>query len=87
MHTLDKFNKIIGMKYLKVVHLNDSKGELGNGLDRHQHIGKGQIGEKGFRQLLKNSVIRQLPLILETPIDENFGDRENIAKIRSLTSI
>ena len=87
MHTLDKFNKIIGMKYLKVVHLNDSKGELGNGLDRHQHIGKGQIGEKGFRQLLKNSVIKQLPLILETPIDENFGDRENIAKIRSLTSV
>ena len=81
--TLDQFNKIIGMKYLKVVHLNDSKGELGNGLDRHQHIGKGHIGEEGFRQLLKNPDIKQLPLILETPIDENIGDSENIEKIRS----
>jgi deoxyribonuclease-4 len=81
--TLDQFDKIIGLKYLKVVHLNDSKGALGNGLDRHQHIGKGHIGEEGFRQLLKNPDINQLPLILETPIDENIGDSENIAKIRS----
>ena len=82
--TLKKFDQIIGLKYLKVVHLNDSKGELGNGLDRHQHIGRGFIGENGFRELLKNSTIKQLPLILETPIDETFDDEYNINKIYSL---
>ena len=82
--TLNKFDQIIGLKYLKVVHLNDSKGELGNGLDRHQHIGRGFIGENGFRELLKNSTIKQLPLILETPIDETFDDEYNINKIYSL---
>ena len=84
--TLNKFDQIIGLKYLKVVHLNDSKGELGNGLDRHQHIGRGFIGESGFRELLKNSTIKQLPLILETPIDETFNDEYNINKIYSLAN-
>ena len=83
---LNKFDQIIGLKYLKVVHLNDSKGELGNGLDRHQHIGRGFIGESGFRELLKNSIIKQLPLILETPIDETFDDEYNINKIYSLAN-
>ena len=84
--TLNKFDQIIGLKYLKVVHLNDSKGELGNGLDRHQHIGRGFIGESGFRELLKNLTIKQLPLILETPIDETFDDEYNINKIYSLAN-
>ena len=84
--TLNKFDQIIGLKYLKVVHLNDSKGELGNGLDRHQHIGRGFIGESGFREFLKNSIIKQLPLILETPIDETFDDEYNINKIYSLAN-
>jgi len=84
--TLNKFDQIIGLKYLKVVHLNDSKGELGNGLDRHQHIGRGFIGESGYRELLKNLTIKQLPLILETPIDETFDDEYNINKIYSLAN-
>ncbi len=84
--TLNKFDQIIGLKYLKVIHLNDSKGELGNGLDRHQHIGRGFIGESGFRELLKNLTIKQLPLILETPIDETFDDEYNINKIYSLAN-
>ena len=84
--TLNKFDQIIGLKYLKVVHLNDSKGELGNGLDRHQHIGRGFIGESGFRELLKNLTIKQLPLILETPIDETFDAEYNINKIYSLAN-
>lgn len=82
--TFNEFDRIIGLKYLKIIHLNDSKGELGNGLDRHQHIGKGNIGNIGFRQLLKNNIIKKLPLILETPIDENYGDKENIKQIKLL---
>ena len=84
LDTIKTFDKIIGLKHLKVVHLNDSKGELGNGLDRHQHIGQGHIGEDGFREILKHSLIKNLPLILETPIDENFSDKDNIQKIYSL---
>lgn len=82
--TFNEFDRIIGLKYLKIIHLNDSKGELGSGLDRHQHIGKGNIGNIGFRQLLKNNIIKKLPLILETPIDENYGDKENIKQIKLL---
>ena len=70
---------------MKIVHLNDSKCEIGNGLDRHQHIGHGHIGEDGFREIVKHSLIKNLPLILETPIDENLGDEDNIQKIYSLT--
>ena len=71
---------------LKVVHLNDSKGGLGEHLDRHHHIGQGYIGEKGFREILKNQSITNLPMILETPIDENTGDLDNIKKIQILHS-
>ena len=85
LDTITTFDKIIGLKHLKIVHLNDSKGELGNGLDRHQHIGHGHIGEDGFREIVKHSLIKNLPLILETPIDENLGDEDNIQKIYSLT--
>ena len=85
LDTITTFDKIIGLKHLKIVHLNDSKGELGNGLDRHQHIGHGHIGEAGFREIVKHSLIKNLPLILETPIDENLGDEDNIQKIYSLT--
>ena len=70
-----------------MVHLNDSKGDLGGGLDRHEHIGLGRIGDDGFRVLLDTNMVKDLPFILETPIDENIGNQENIAKIRSFVSI
>lgn len=84
--TLTKFDNIIGFEKLKVVHLNDSKGGLGSGLDRHEHIGMGYIGEKGFRALLHNEIIRELPMILETPVDDRCDDRGNLAMIRKLGS-
>ena len=85
--TFAKFDKTIGLENLKVVHLNDSKGDLGGGLDRHEHIGLGQIGDDGFRVLLDTNMVKDLPFILETPIDENIGNQENIAKIRSFVSV
>jgi deoxyribonuclease-4 len=69
---------------LKVVHLNDSKGDLGSGRDRHEHIGLGYIGDNGFRALLKHEAIRELPLIMETPIDERRDETGNIRKAREL---
>ena len=85
-NTISELDHILGLNNLKVVHLNDSKGGLGEHLDRHHHIGQGYIGEKGFREILKNQSITNLPMILETPIDENTGDLDNIKKIQILHS-
>ena len=82
--TLAKFDDTIGFENLKVVHLNDSKGGLGSGLDRHEHIGMGYIGEKGFRAVLHHKAIRELPIILETPVDDRCDDQGNLAMVRRL---
>jgi len=82
-HTLRRFDETIGLKELKLVHLNDSKGGLGSRLDRHEHIGMGKIGERGFRNILK-SPLGRLPLILETPVDERRSDVENLKVVREL---
>ncbi|MEM3495113.1 MAG: deoxyribonuclease IV, partial [Nitrososphaerota archaeon] len=83
-NTLRDFDEIIGLKLLKVVHINDSKGDLGSHLDRHEHIGLGKIGDKGFRELFHNPHIRELPLILETPVDSRGNFATNLAKCREL---
>ena len=82
-HTLQRFDETIGLKELKLVHLNDSKQGLGSRLDRHEHIGMGKIGERGFRNILK-SPLGRLPLILETPVDERRSDVENLKVVREL---
>jgi len=82
-HTLRRFDDIIDLDELKLVHLNDSKGGLGSKIDRHEHIGMGKIGETGFTNILK-SRLGQLPLILETPIDHRRSDVENLRKVREL---
>ncbi|MDD3933440.1 deoxyribonuclease IV [Methanoculleus sp. UBA303] len=74
----------IGLARLRVVHLNDCKGDLGGGLDRHEHVGLGSIGEEGFRRILRHPGVRSLPLICETPVDERRDDAGNIAKVREL---
>jgi deoxyribonuclease-4 len=84
--TLEKFDRAIGWERLKLVHLNDSKGAIGSGLDRHEHIGQGMIGEAGFRAILGHEKIRTLPLILETPIDSRRDDRGNLKAARELAS-
>ena len=83
-HLFKRFDETVGLDRLKVIHLNDSKGELGFGLDRHEHIGLGFIGEKGFRSLLRHPAVRDLPMILETPIDAKRDDAGNLSKIREL---
>ena len=81
---LDEIESQIGLNRLKVVHLNDSKGDLGSHLDRHEHIGLGMIGENGFRSILSEKRIRSLPLIMETPVDARRDDRGNILKVYEL---
>jgi len=83
--TFDEFEKIIGIKRLKVFHLNDSKGDLGSRIDRHQHIGKGYLGLKPFRFILNDKRFQNIPMIIETPKDGGYKkDIENLTILRSL---
>jgi len=80
----EKFDSEIGLKHIKIIHLNDSKGELGCHLDRHEHLGLGHIGEAGLSQVIKLANKNKIPIILETPIDERRTDCENIRKAKDL---
>lgn len=84
--TLAAFDDAIGLGLLRVIHCNDSKGELGSGLDRHEHVGLGAIGEEGFRLLLRRPEVRDLPFICETPEDGRRDGAGNIAKVRELAA-
>jgi len=64
------FETIIGFEWLVALHLNDSKGEAGCHLDRHENIGSGKIGIQGSRRILNSKHFTDIPLILETPFKE-----------------
>lgn len=81
------FDDIIGLEKLKVIHVNDSKKELGSHVDRHEHIGQGKIGKEAFELLFNDETFFDIPKILETPkvTKEPFTeDKMNIATIHSL---
>ena len=82
--TFEKFDDSVGLEHLKILHLNDSKGELGSNLDRHYHIGLGGIGEKGMSAVIKLMNKKKIPIILETPIDDIRDDFANIKKVKEL---
>jgi deoxyribonuclease-4 len=83
--TMEAFDKAIGLQRLKALHLNDSKGELGERKDRHEHIGKGHIGLEGFRNVVNDPRLAGLPGLLETPKGDDLEeDRENLRVLRSL---
>lgn len=82
--TLEDLDTIIGLGHVKAIQLNDSKHPFGSRKDEHAHIGLGEIGEEGFRVFLSHPAIRNLPLILETPIDSIRGDIENIRVAKAL---
>ncbi|KAI5181251.1 deoxyribonuclease IV [Nematocida sp. AWRm80] len=69
---LSQFDKIVGLKYLKGMHLNDSKEPLGSKKDRHESIGKGLIGLEAFRYIMNNNAFDNIPLILETPDSSKY---------------
>ena len=82
--TLQKFDKAIGFEHLRILHLNDSKGEIGCNIDRHEHIGLGQIGESGLSRVIRTANSKKIPIILETPIDEKRDNLGNMKKVREL---
>ena len=76
--TFAEFDKHVGIDHLKILHLNDARGELGCNLDRHYHLGLGGIGEKGIKSVIKFANNKKIPIILETPIDDDRDDFENV---------
>jgi len=83
--TFTAFDKIIGLDRLKFFHLNDSKKGLGSRVDRHEHIGKGEIGLEGFRLLMNDPRFAEHPMVLETPKEKDLKeDIKNLKLLRSL---
>ena len=82
--TMKEFDDTIGIENLKILHLNDSKGELNSNRDRHDHIGLGEIGKDGLGEVIKIMNKNKIPIVLETPIDERRDDFGNIKQAKSL---
>jgi deoxyribonuclease-4 len=77
--------RTVGLASLAAIHVNDSKKPRGSRVDRHEHIGRGTIGEIGFRRLLRDARLTAIPKFLETPKDEKLEfDRRNLAVLRRL---
>ena len=81
--TMEKFDKILGISNLFVIHTNDSKSELGSHVDRHEHIGFGKIGKDPFSFFINDPRLKDLPFILETP-DGRDWDIVNLETLRNL---
>lgn len=80
---LAEFDRIIGISRLKALHLNDSKNTLGSHKDRHEKIGKGNIGVAAFENIVNNKYLAKLPMFLETP-NELEGYAAEISLLKSL---
>ena len=96
---LDHFAKTIGISRLRAFHLNDTRSGLGSGLDRHWHIGEGEIGTAAFKRILRDSRLKNLDFMLETPKEKPgagadwakdggdprlLADRVNLARLHRL---
>ena len=85
--TLRSLDKTVGLKLVRAIHLNDSQKPLGSRVDRHAHIGRGQMGKEPFRFLMNDRRFRQVPMYLETPKGEEQGkdlDTINLKVLRRL---
>jgi len=81
--TFNLFDEVLGLEYLKAMHLNDSKGKQGSHLDRHEQIGKGFIGVEGFRNFMTDARWENIPMVLETPA----GDKQYKQELKLLRSL
>jgi len=83
--TVGEAERVLDLDLVRVIHANDSKGALNSHLDRHANIGEGQIGEEGFRRILRHPALSTKPFILETPVDEEGDDRKNVDALKRLS--
>jgi deoxyribonuclease-4 len=83
--TIDELDRCVGIENVGAFHLNDSKKGLGSRVDRHQHIGEGEIGLEAFRFLLNDRRFAKIPKVIETPKKiEHESDRRNLTTLRGL---
>ena len=85
--TFAEFDSLVGIHRLRVIHLNDSKRPLGSRVDRHEHIGKGQIGLDVFKRLLNDRRLRHVPMLLETPKGDHEGEDWDVINLRTLRAL
>ncbi|XP_022316467.1 uncharacterized protein LOC111120090 [Crassostrea virginica] len=81
---MEEFDRVVGLQYLKALHLNDSKGKVGNKLDRHENIGKGEIGLESFRRIMNDHRLSRIPMILETPCPNDDTYEKEVKVLYSL---
>jgi deoxyribonuclease-4 len=81
--TMEELDHIAGLENLRVIHMNDSKGDLGSRQDRHEHIGRGKLGLEPFRQIMNR--FKYISKVIETPKEENM-DRVNLGVLRGLST-
>lgn len=88
LETIGAFDRTVGLSRLAAIHVNDSKKPRGSRVDRHEHIGRGTIGRRGFRNLMTDPRLAAIPKFLETPKDEDtlVQDRRNLAVLRRLAT-
>lgn len=77
-----ELEKYIGLENVRLIHLNDSRKELGSRVDRHEHIGRGKIGKEGLRDFVKHTAFKDIPLVLETPENDDGDDARNLKIVR-----
>jgi deoxyribonuclease-4 len=86
--TFNTFDAVIGLKHLYLLHLNDSKKDLGTRVDRHEHIGLGFIGQDAFKWIMNDDRLASIPKIIETPKKHNGQDwdKNNLDRLRNIKS-
>jgi deoxyribonuclease-4 len=85
--TFREFDRLIGLRRLKLFHLNDSKKPLGSRVDRHEHIGRGCLGLEAFRLLVNDPRFQKTPMILETPKHDAAGNEMDPVNLRTLREL
>ena len=85
VQVLAEIERHVGLDRLRVIHANDSKVGLGSAVDRHENIGKGNIGRAGFRAILAEPSVRRCSVVVETP-GTHETHREDIATLRELAA-
>ena len=85
--TIDELDRVVGLSRVKAIHLNDSKQGLGSRVDRHAHIGRGELGLEAFRLLLADRRFRKIPMYLETAKEQEDGIEMDVVNLQTLRSL
>jgi deoxyribonuclease IV len=85
--TVNELERTVGIKNVRIIHANDSKAAFDSHVDRHEHIGNGQIGAEAFGRVVRHPKLRGIPFICETPVDEPDDDRRNVEMMRKIAGV